>query len=170
MHLQPRAVELPLDARPGRCARWRVVDVAGRLGEHRLDRSEHREAEAREAGAALGERRCGHRRKLAREHHRPANVCCRDLGRPRDRLDHDSLERALPELAVERPAEKPLLGRRRPSEESQQLVPALCLRAGAGGRSDTPEGSVDLENLEGGAGGGWRQAAKGGPAHPDPRE
>ena len=155
-----RAVELPLDGCPAGALDG-GGDVAGRLGEHRLDRTEHLETEAGEAGASL--RECGlrHRRKLAREHQRTADVFCRDVGRPRDRVDHDSLERPLPELAVERPAEKPLLGLRRPAEQSMQLVPALRLRAGAGGCSDTPEGRVDVENLERGVrrgGGGGLEA------------
>ena len=95
VHLEPRAVELPLDPRrPG--ARERLRDVCRRLGQHRPDRAQHLEPEAAEALVPVDERRPRDDREVAREHVRPTNVGGGEPGGPRDRVDHHTGQRALP--------------------------------------------------------------------------
>ena len=136
VHLQPRAVELPLDP-GGADARQRALEVVARLREHRLDRAKHREPEARaspadpSASAAEATAPSSPATMTARRTSAAGNAC--DL---RYRLDHDALERALPELAEEQARQEPLLALGRPAEEIGQRVAARGLRPGAGDRRD----------------------------------
>jgi hypothetical protein len=147
VHLEPRAVELPLD-RGGTDARERVVQVVSRLREHRLDRAQNCEPEARQPLRALAERRRRDRSELAGEHDRPPHLRGREVCGPRDRLDHDPLERALPELAQEEPDEEALLRLGRAREESRQLVAARGLGPRSRDARDARRGRVDVEQLK----------------------
>jgi hypothetical protein len=108
VNLESRAVELPLDRRRPDASEG-VVEVFARLRQHRLDRAEHREPEARETVSPVRDRRRRDRPELAGQHHRAADLRGRDRGRLRDRFDHHALERALSELAEEEPDQESLL-------------------------------------------------------------
>ena len=150
VHLEARAVELPLDH--GRRDALEGFRHAGsRLGEHRLDGTEELEPEACQAGRALGQRDLRHPLQAACEHRRAANLRGRHACRLRDRLDHDALERALAELAVDDPAKEPLLRLRCAPEELVELLLAHALRSGPRGRAQAVEHGGDLEHVEGGS-------------------
>ena len=108
VHLQPRAVELPLDRRLAE-AFERSRDVRRRLREHRLDRLQQRQPERREPFAARRQRRGGDVSEVAGQHQRPPHLAGRDAGRLRERVGHQCLQRPLPQLAGQQPCEELLL-------------------------------------------------------------
>jgi hypothetical protein len=145
--LQPGAVELPLER--GRTnPRERILEVVGRLGEHRLERAKQRQPEALERLPAS--RRGGGRdgAEVGDHHQRAPNIRGRDLGRPRDRLDHHAGERSLAELPREERDEESLLVFGRAREEVLQLLPPELLRPPPRGIANPPQGRVYVEQLE----------------------
>ena len=95
--LDPDPVELPLD----RCAveaRHRLLDALRRRGEHRQDRPEDLEADARRPCSPVGHRDLGGPRQVAGEHQCPARDSAR-ARRPPSRPRRPSAPRARPAAA-----------------------------------------------------------------------
>ena len=94
MHLQARAVELPVD-RGGPGLRERGADVGGRAGEHRRQRPADLEPDRRQPLAAVPQRDRRDRREVAAQHQRAPQLGRRQARGARDRVGHHARERAL---------------------------------------------------------------------------
>ena len=147
MRLHARAVELPLEGRRPQ-AFDRVCDILGGSSEHRLHRPEDLEREARKACFAFGERGFGDRGEAARAHRRRAHRLGPELRRLRDGVDHDPFERALAQLAEQKPREKILLGRGRTHEKLREQARPLGGGAFPLGLVEAFERLVDLRERE----------------------
>ena len=169
VHLDARPVELPFDHR-GLDAPERLGDADRRLREHRLHGAEELEPEPGEAGRALGEGGVRHLVQAARQHRRATHVGRRHAGRFRNRLDHDALERALTEPAVEQRPEEVLLRLRRTPEELVELLLARPLRPGARRGAEAVERGGNLEQLESRLLGRRRKLPERRPADARPRD
>ena len=169
MDLDAGAVELQLEGGLAEPVE-RLGDVAGRLREHRLERLEELEMEAREPRAPLGEDGPRHLRELARQHERPAHLVRRHPGGGGERLGHEPGERSLAELAEDQPHQEILLLAGRADEEAGEEAASFGRGAGAGRGGDAPEGRVHLAQGERGLGGGGLRhgAPQGGAAQADP--
>ncbi len=108
VHLDARAIELPLDQRSAERGK-RSLHVLGRLGKHRQHRLHHAHRELRERRGAAAERSCGDRRDGAGEGDRTAHLSRRQLRCGGDGFHHDSFERTLAQLTDDQPHQKILL-------------------------------------------------------------
>jgi hypothetical protein len=97
VELDARAVELVFEDGFAQ-ALERFRRVLRRAGEHGRDRRQQAQREAREAARALLEGGPGHVAQVGREHGGLADVGGRKAGRPCDRLLHEAVQRALPDL------------------------------------------------------------------------
>src|SRR4051812_33326071 len=131
----------------------RLGDVPRRLREHRLERPEELEPEAREPGPALGQHGPRHLRQPARQHERPAHLVRRHLRRGGQRLGHEAREGPLAELAEDQAHEEILLLAGGAGEKAGEEPAALGRGAGAGRAGETLEGGVHLAQGERGLGG-----------------
>ena len=127
MHLDPRAIELPLDRHVTAKLIERLVHVIGRLRQHRLDGLKELDTETSQARFAGNECRPGDWRKRAGHHHRPpdgggADVCC-----PGDCIDEDRFECPLPQLACQQSDDEVLF---RACGLPQEFAKPLVARAG----------------------------------------
>ena len=109
VHLDPRAVELPLDRR-GSGGFERGRDVLGGGREHGLDRPQQLEAHGRERVDTVRECEAGSDAQVTAEHRGPPHDRERHVGRARDRIGHHPFERALAQLAEEEASEEVGLG------------------------------------------------------------
>ena len=73
-----------------------------------------------------------------------ADLLGRDARGPGDRVGHDALERALPEIAGQQPDQELPLALGGPGEQPGEQPAPLGLRAGPGHRADRPERGVDV--------------------------
>ena len=105
--------------------------------------------------------------ELARDHDGASDLCDGNARHFRHGLDHDALERALPELTEEQARQEPLLVLGRSPEEICQRIAAGALRPRPGNRSNTRHRLVHLEQLERGRCGRWRRLTKRRPADSD---
>ena len=144
--LDPRAVELPLDARRCRAARQRLGDVVGRSarasaarGRKQRDR-EAREAAARPPSSALRATGASCRRPSPRGARSPT------AARPRGRSPRPSRPRARPGAARRSAGApgSPARPRWRARTARARSAPPLRCRPFAGGRHDAAERRVDL--------------------------
>ena len=147
MHLEPGSVELPLDAcRPGTGERLR--DVSCGLSQHGSDRAQHLEPEAGEALGPVQQRRPRDDRKVAGEHVRPAQVGGGKPGGLRDRIDHDTGQRALPQLAAEESEQETLLRLGRGAQHGRERLSPYCPGPRSLRSRHACESRRDVEELE----------------------
>jgi hypothetical protein len=99
-------IELPFDGRAVEGGDRLTHALRGRC-EHRKDRSVELEADIAKPFLAFDQRDLGGAREIPGEHQRPARDRSRDLGRLRNRVDHEAGERPLPQLAHEKPLHEP---------------------------------------------------------------
>jgi hypothetical protein len=145
--LDPDPVELPFHRRTIE-APDRLGHARGGGGEHRKDGPEDLEPHAAKPTLALGDRDLGGAHEIAREHQRTARKLAGDLGRFRDRVDHQPGERALPQLAREQPSYEVgfLLGR--PAEERAENQLTLCRRSSARRVLNLGDRAVEIVNRQ----------------------
>ena len=155
VHLNARAIELPLERGVADAAE-RILDVVGRIGEHRLHRPHQLHAEARQTGVALDEGGVGDLRQLA-GHHRGAPDQRRRQARARARRRRSSTPssapcRSSPVSSRTRNDCSSAVTRANRSRKQRRL---LDRRPGAGRLRDALEQGVDLAEIDrGGLGGG----------------
>ena len=169
MHLDTGPVELVLERGLAELGQG-FGDVGRGLGEHRLDRPEQLDPEAREPRSSVDERGPRHGGQVAREHRRAAHQVGLESGGPRHGFGHQSLEGPLAQLADQQPEHEFLLVPGRACEQLAQQA-ALCLgRTLAGGVGETLERGVHLDDLERGCLGGalGLRGLEGGIADADP--
>ena len=134
VHLDADAVELAVDRDRGAVGArlgHRLGHLGGAGGEHRPDRPSGLQAELLERGHATGQCGRGDGQRGAGEHRRAAHGGGGDVGGQGDRLQHQAVERALPQLAGHQPAQVGLLVGGGPAEE-------LARRARCGGPGTRP--------------------------------
>jgi hypothetical protein len=112
---------------------------------------------------------CGDRAEVAAEHRRAPHRRERDARRPRDRVGHHALERALAQPAEQERAQELCSGRGRAAEEVGDELAPPRLRPGAGRLADSAQRRIDLEQRERRRGRGRRQLAQRRPPHADRR-
>ena len=167
MHLQTRAVELPLEPCRIHAAEC-LLDARRGLREHRLDRRERGQPELGEPVGAGRDRRLRDDPQIPGEHERSPDRAGRQARGLRDRVRDDPLQRTLPELAEEERREEALLRLGRPGEEIGELRAARRLRARPCDPRDPRHGRVDFEQLQRRRRlGGGRQFSERRPADPD---
>ena len=148
MHLDTGAVELVFERGFAELGQG-FGDVGRGLGEHRLDRPEQLDPEAREPRSSVDERGPRHGGQVAREHRSTAHQVGLEPGGPRHGFGHESLERPLSQLADQQPEQEFLLV---PGRAREQLAQQAVLRLGralAGGVGEALELGVDLGELYG---------------------
>ena len=143
MDLDPGTVELGLE--DGLAAEsFECLGDAGRgLGQHRPDgpTDPQREFGQRRLSAGQGRRRDG--RQVAAQHRRPADSRGGYARGLRDGVGHDPGQRALPQLAAEKPAQERLLGVRRRGEEIRNESSPQRLRPLTRDGADLGERGID---------------------------
>ena len=160
VHLDARAVHLPLECRLA------AEQLAQRLRRRRrrsarasARRGEQLEPEpAPERFGPFEQRDARDRAEARHVHGRAAHLRDGQLGRRGDRIDHDAVERALAQLAHEKPREERLLPWRRACEERPQETAAARRRARALRRGDLGERGIHLLQRQRGGGGVSRGA------------
>ncbi len=145
--LEPRAVDLVLEGSLAETGE-RFLRVPGRAREHRRDRREQPQREAGEAGRALLEGGAGERAEVGRVHGRAPDVGRREPRRPRDRVGHDAVERALADLAEEQLDEEPAAGLVGGLEQRPETAQPPLGRAGSRQGGDLGETLVETRERE----------------------
>ena len=97
--LDARAVHLPFKLNFARQLDQGLADVGRRLRQHGRDRREQLELEFLECRDSLHQGGAGDGAEALRIHRRAANLCDGNLGGRGDRIDHDTGQRALAQLA-----------------------------------------------------------------------
>ena len=146
VRLDPDPVQLPLHRR--RAARadlgQRLADARRAGRQHRPDRPADLQAERAQRLAPARHRRGRHRAQRAAQHHGPAHVRHRHLGRPGHRVGHHAFQRSLAQLAGQQPDQEPLLGLGGPAEQLADQGPPRRRRALSGYRADGRQRRVHL--------------------------
>ena len=145
VQLHTRAVELVFERGVGNVGK-RLVDVVGRIGEHRADRLQNLDDNRIQRGRASGQRGLRGGRQIAGHQHCPTHLGGRDGRGPGDRVEDDALEGALAELAVEDLPEELLFVARRARQQRRQLLHPRPGGPGAFDFRQRREGRVDVSD------------------------
>ena len=165
--LNPGTVELGFeDGRPAEFLEG-VGDIGRGLGEHRAHRSADLERELVECGPAAGKHLRGDRREVPTQHRGPPDLGRANVRGLRDRIGHQTDERALAELAAEQSTQERLFGFGRGGKDRVDQLRPAGLGALAGDRADLGERGVDAAHRQRGFGRRRRQRPQRRPAHPD---
>ena len=143
VNLHPRAVQLELQPALAQLGD-RLGLALGGAGQHRLHRLEEPDGEGSQRGGPTGERRAGHGGQLTRHHCRAAELAAREPGRLGDRLEHQSLQGTLTQLAHQETAQKALLGLSKPEEQLVEETLTPGRRPGSARLHDAAQGLVHL--------------------------
>ena len=121
--------------------------VAGRVGEHRLDRLKRPQGKLRQPGLAIGERGARDRREIAGEHRGATDCCERHARGPRDRIHQHAFEGALAKLAEQQAEQKVLFVGRGFGHQLAQQLGTRGRGSGSRQRGQPLEPRIDVSKL-----------------------
>jgi hypothetical protein len=140
--LDARAIELLFHQRIAGVAE-RLLQIRRRFSQHRMHGPQQLHREPCERRLTIDDDCARNRREVARHHHRAPQRGRTYTCRLRDRIDHDALERALPQLTVQQSHEKILFGPRGARKKIRQQSRSSPGRTAAAGRCDLAQRTID---------------------------
>jgi hypothetical protein len=149
--LNASAIELPFEREIVRDGGPGLVEIGGRLRQHRLDRLKDLNGESLQPRLAVDERRVRHRRKRAGHHRRSPDSGRGYVARAGHRFEQHAFERALSELAHQQPGQEVLFLAGGFAQQIAQQARPLSRRPSSSRTGDPSKGLVHVDERERGS-------------------